>query len=162
MNKAIRHYEKDTFISAPPREIFNFTDDHSRLSSHMGKSSWMMGGGRMDVSVDAGRGQQAGSHIRMSGKAFGIPLFLDEIVTIHEPPHRKEWETVGEPKLIVIGHYRMGLKINTEKNGSKLKVFIDYELPTSVGVRLLGYLFSGIYAKWCVGQILKDVKTRFA
>ncbi len=127
----------------------------------MSKSSWMMGGGKMDVSVDSGRGQRVGSHIKLSGKAFRIPIFLDEVVTLYEPPSRKEWETIGEPKLIVIGHYRMGFEIIAGGGGSKLKVFIDYELPQSLGTRWLGYLFSGIYAKFCVKQILKDVKNEY-
>ena len=46
----------------------------------MSKPSWKMGGGRMMVDVDAGRGQVVGSHIRLNGHAFGFPLGLDEVV----------------------------------------------------------------------------------
>lgn len=70
-----------------------------------------MGGGRMETMVDEGRGQKIGSHIRLSGKAFGISVALDEVVTRYEPPRFKTWETVGTPKLLVIGHYRMGIEI---------------------------------------------------
>ena len=72
-----RHYDDSVLIPAAPVEVFGFIDDHARLSSHMNKSSWMMGGGRMNTSIDAGRGQETGSHIRMSGKVFGITLSLD-------------------------------------------------------------------------------------
>lgn len=159
---ARRHFEDSISISASPQEIFNFTDDYSRLSTHMSQSSAMMGGGRMAVLVDSGRGQRVGSHIRLSGKAFGITVFLEEVVTFYEPPYRKEWETVGEPKLIVIGHYRMGFEINKEGGSSKLKVFIDYELPSSSSTRWLGYLFGKTYAKWCVEQMLQDAQKHFA
>lgn len=104
----MRHYEESSPIPASMEQVFEYVDDHARLSSHMCQSSWMMGGGRMDIQADAGRGQVVGSHIRLSGKILGIQLYLDEVVTQHEPPYRKAWQTVGTPKLLVIGHYRNG------------------------------------------------------
>jgi hypothetical protein len=97
-------------IAATPEEVFAFIDDHSQFASHMSQSSWMMGGGRMLVDVDAARGQAVGSHIRLSGKVFGVRLFLDEVVTRRNPPTDKVWETVGIPRLLVIGSYRMGCR----------------------------------------------------
>ena len=156
MNKAPRHYEENALISTSPEELFTYIDNHERFSSHMNQSSWMMGGGRMDVSVDEERGQKVGSHIRLSGSAFRIKLYLDEVVTRHEPPYIKTWETVGTPKLLVVGSYRMGIEIKPQNARSHLRVFIDYDLPT-VNV-WLGQLFSGFYAKWCVHQMIKSVK----
>jgi hypothetical protein len=159
MNKEMRHYEDISSIPTSPKELFAYVDDHTRFSSHMSQSSWMMGGGRMDVAIDAGRGQKVGSHIRMSGKAFGIGLSLDEVVTRYEPPHLKTWETVGNPKLLVIGHYGMGIEIKPQNNGSLLRVSIDYDLPPIN--RWLGKLFSGAYAKWCVQQMIKGAHDEF-
>ena len=148
----IRHYEETTPIPASPKEVFNYVDDHSRFSSHMNQSSWMLGGGKMETFVDAGNGQKVGSHIRMAGRALGISLSLDEVVTRHEPPKIKTWETVGIPELLVIGSYRMGVEIKPHQARSRLKVFIDYDLPpTHVW---LGKLFAGFYAAWCVRQML--------
>ena len=156
----MKHYENKIFIPASPEKVFSYVDDPARFSSHMSKSSWMMGGGKMDVSVDAGGGQQVGSHIRLSGKVLGIKLFLDEVVTRHEPPHTKMWETVGNIKLLVIGHYRMGIEIKSENTGSLMRVFIDYNLPmTNIW---LGRLFGGAYARWCVKQMLKGAQDYFA
>jgi hypothetical protein len=76
----MRFQESTGFVSAPAEQVFDFVDDHSRLSSHMSRSSWMMGGGRMDLVLDAERGRSVGSRIRLEGKAFGIRLFLDEVV----------------------------------------------------------------------------------
>jgi hypothetical protein len=153
------HHQDSKLISADAAEIFAFIDDHTRLSSHMNKSSWMMGGGRMDTAVDEGHGQDVGSHIRMSGNAFGITLSLDEVVTHREPPHLKVWETVGTPKLLVVGHYRMKAEIEPQENGSLLTVSIDYDLPaTNVW---LGKLFSGMYAQWCIQQMIKDTYRHF-
>ena len=159
MNQITRHYEDSTFIPASPQKVFDYVDDHSRLSSHMSQSSWMMGGGRMETSVDAGRGQQVGSHIRLSGKAFGIPLFLDEVVIRHEPPHIKIWETVGTPKLFVVGPYRMEIEVSPQDGKSRLRVSIDYELP--IANAWLGKLFGGYYAKWCVQQMIKGAQSYF-
>ena len=159
MNTALKHYETTTLISAPAEELFAYIDDHTRFSSHMSQSSWMMGGGHMDISVDDGRGQKVGSHIRLSGKVFGIKLFLDEVVTQHKPPHMKTWETVGIPKLVVVGSYRMGIEIKPQNTNSLLRVFIDYDLPTTN--IWLGQLFSGFYAKWCVRQMIKEAHDYF-
>lgn len=154
-----RHYTDSVLVPASALEIFAFIDDHVRFSSHMKKSSWMMGGGRMDIMVDAGRGQEIGSHIRMNGKAFGITLFLDEVVTHRQPPHLKIWETVGEPKLLIIDHYRMKVEIDPQENESLLRVSIDYNLPKTHA--WLGKLFSKYYAKWCVQQMIKDTRDQF-
>ena len=158
LSTTMRHYEESVLIPASVEQVFDYIDDHSRLSAHMRQSSWMMGGGRMDVQVDAGHGQAVGSHIRLSGRILGIQLYLAEVVTQHEPPYRKAWQTVGAPKLLVIGHYRMGFEINAENRGSMLRVFIDYELPTTPSARWLGYLFGGIYARWCVRQMIQSAR----
>lgn len=161
LSSTMRHYEESTFIPASARQVFDFVDDHARLSAHMGQSSWMMGGGRMEVQVDGGHGRAVGSHIRLSGNVLGIHLFLDEVVTQHEPPYRKVWQTVGTPKLLVIGHYRLGFEISVEDRGSRLRVFIDYDLPTTLSTRWLGYVFGGMYARWCVRQMIQSAREGF-
>ena len=113
----------------------------------------------MDTHVDEGKGQKVGSHIRLNGKAFGIEIYLDEVVTKHEPPKLKVWETVGNPKLLVIGHYGMGIDIKPQDAQSRLRVYIDYDLPTTY--TWLGRLFSGAYAKWCVRKMLNDTRDEF-
>lgn len=154
------HHEESSLIPASTNEVFDFIDDHSRLSSHMNKSSWMMGGSKMDTQIDEGKGQRVGSHISMKGRILGINLSLDEVITEYAPFSRKIWKTVGDPKLIVIGNYQMGFELIPESGKSKLKVFIDYDLPTGP-FRFLGYLFGGVYAKWCVRQMLDGVIENF-
>lgn len=161
MERLPKHYEETVLVSASPADIFAYADDHTRFSSHMNQSSWMMGGGRMKTKVDEGRGQIVGSHITMSGKVFGINLFLDEVVTQHEPPNRKVWETVGSPKLLVIGSYQLGFELTSLRSGTNFKVFIDYELPKSLSTRWVGYLFGSMYAKWCVRRMIQGVQEQF-
>jgi hypothetical protein len=48
----------------------------------------------------------------MRGVVLGVEILLDEVVSVHERPARKEWETVGSPQLIVIGSYAMGVHLS--------------------------------------------------
>ena len=143
-------------------QVFPHIDDHTRLSSHMSESSWKMGSGRMKVEVDAGLGQKVGSRIRLAGRAFGIELSLEEVVTDRSPPFRKVWETTGSPRLLVIGHYRMGFELSPKGRESLLRVFIDYALPESASSRWLGRLFGKYYARWCTQQMVDDTVRNFA
>ena len=67
------------------------------------------------------------------------------------------WETVGAPRLLVIGAYSMGVQITPERAGSRFRVFIDYRLPDGLVTYWLGWLFGGLYARWCVDQMLTGV-----
>jgi hypothetical protein len=153
--------ESTVQIPASPEEVFARADDHAALASHMGKSSWMMAGSRMETDLDAAGGRKPGSHIRMKGQILGLDLFLDEVVDKREPPRRKAWHTVGEIKLLVIGHYRMGFEVSGGQGGSMLRVFIDFDLPSGFWGRILGLLFSGFYARWCLKQMAEGVFQHF-
>jgi len=149
-----RHYEAERVIPVSNAALFAYLDNQSQLSAHMTKRSWMMGGGRMDIATDEGGFQKVGSRLRLEGRAFGLKLTLDEAVTVHKPPLMKVWETVGTPKLLVIGDYRMGFRITPEQTSSQLNVFIDYDLPRTTIGRLLGHLFAAFYASWCVKRMV--------
>lgn len=157
----MRHQEAVVSLQALPDAVFAFVDDHARLSSHMNRSSWMLGGGQMRIDMDDKKGQAVGSHIRLSGRVFGFRLFLDEVVTRRNPPNEKVWETVGRPKLLVIGAYQMGMEIGAEPQGTRLRVLIDYDLPSGRIGRLLGLLFGGMYARWCVKQMIDGARAHF-
>jgi hypothetical protein len=85
-----------------------------------------------------------------------MELAVEEMVTERTPPHRKVWETIGSPKLFVIGHYRMGFEVTPQGQASRLRVFIDYALPERVPGRWLGRLFGRYYARWCTQQMVDD------
>lgn len=157
-----RHEECTAHVSAPPETLFAYLDDHARLSGHMSERSWMMGGGRMEIRTDDARGRRVGSHITLEGRVFGIRLRVEEVVTEHESPYRKRWETIGEPRLLIIGPYRMGFVIALEPTGSRLSVEIGYALPARGPPALLGRLLGRFYARWCVGQMVSDAARRFA
>ena len=83
----------------------------------------------MNIDQDEGRGQKVGSRIRIAGSVLGINLAVDETVIERDPPRRKVWETIGVPRLLVIGHYRMGFEVTPTDDAARLRVFIDYSLP---------------------------------
>ena len=156
-----RHFAASAEIDASVHEVFAYLDNPARLSTHMTRSSWMMGGGTMQTWMDEGAGARVGSRIRLSGKAFGLSLSVDEAVMQREPPTLKTWETLGEPKLLVIGRYRMGFQITDAGTRAKLQVFIDYDLPRKGLARMFGWLLSRVYAAWCVKSMLADAGAHF-
>jgi hypothetical protein len=157
-----RHAEVSVEVDAAPTELFDHLDDQERLAAHMNKPSMMMMGGRMFYEFDAGRGRSVGSIIRMGGNFLWLNLFVEEAITEHERPRRKTWETRGRPRLVIIGAYRMGFEIQKAGSASRLRVFIDYDRPTSLMGKLLGALFAPIYARWCVQRMAQDAKRTFA
>ena len=157
-----RHEEHSATINASAERVFDRLDDQTRLSKHMSNRSWKMGWGRMETVLDAEHGRSVGSHIVLRGRVFGIRLYLDEVVTMREPPLKKTWETVGDPRLLVIGSYRMGFELMPYGTTAQLRVAIDYELPANGIPRLLGRLFGRSYAKWCTRQMVRDAQHSFA
>ena len=154
-------YESNGLVQSPMDQVFVHVDDHRQLSSHMSESSWRTGGGRMETEIDEGRGQAVGSRIRLSGRFLGVGLSVDEMVVERNPPHRKVWETTGAPKLLVIGHYRMGFELTPQGNGSMLRVFIEYALPKKGLARWLGRVFGRYYARWCTQQMVEGAVRHF-
>lgn len=94
-----RHFENCINVNAPAAQVFAHLDDQRRLSAHMSQSSWMMVGSRMDFEFDAAEGRAVGSKISLRGRVLGVPLSVDEVVTVHTPPSQKAWETIGTPRL---------------------------------------------------------------
>jgi hypothetical protein len=157
-----RHAECIVHVEAEPGRLFEHLDDPTRLGAHMSRGSPMMMGGSMSYELDAARGRAVGSVIRMTGRIMGVELALEETVTVHDPPARKEWRTVGEPRLVVIGAYRMGFDVGAEAGGSRLRVYIDYSLPGRGPTKLLSLSLGPVYARWCVERMARDAARHFA
>jgi hypothetical protein len=158
----MRHLEETGIVSASAADAFALLDDHTRLSAHMSKSSWKMGGGSMDVELDAAAGKREGARIRLRGRVFGMELSVEEVVVERTPPLRKVWQTVGEPRLLIIASYRLGFDVTPSPRGAVVRVFIDYELPARGLARWLGVLLGDGYARWCTHQMLESAEKHFA
>ena len=149
-------------IAAEPEAVFDYLDDHANLSSHMSGRSWMMFGTKMELFMDEGRARTVGSRFGFCGKVFGLPLRVEQRVVQRRPPSMKAWETVGTPRLWVIGPYRMQFEISPAAHGVKLDVNLEYDLPTAGKPWLLGKLFGRTYGRWCVARMVSDAAAHFA
>ena len=155
------HFETQVDVNGPSAEVFDFLDDHRRLSTHMTKSSWMMAGSHMTINMDAKQGRAVGSKITLSGRILGLSLKVEEVVTEYDRPYSKVWKTIGSPRLLVIGPYGMGFSLSARQGGSLLRVFIDYSPPSAGAFRVLGRLFGRSYASWCTNRMARDAAVHF-
>jgi hypothetical protein len=153
-------------IGAAPGRLFEHLDDHRLLSAHMSRRSWMMAGSRMALQLDERSGRAVGSHVRLEGRVLGVRLEVDEVVTVREPPRCKFWQTVGEPRLLVIGAYRMGFELEPLEDPLRaptlLKVLLDYSLPARASALPLGPRLGHAYARWCTRRMVADASRAFA
>lgn len=155
------HEEASATINASPKRLFDYLDDYAQLAAHMEKPSMMMMGGRMTYEFDEAKGRAVGAVIKMGGRFLGVGLSVEEIVVERMSPRRKVWETRGRPRLLVIGAYRMGFDVTPADEGSRLRVFIDYDRAPSLAGRILGAAFGPIYARWCVKRMAVDAERHF-
>ena len=161
MQTQIYHHRKQAIIAAPQAEVFAYLDDQTRLAAHSEKRSMMMLGGRMTYAFDAGQGRAVGSVIRMGGHFLGLSLVVVEAVTERTPPAHKTWETRGRQRLLIIDSYVMGFETRDVAGRTSTRVYIDYQLPSSLPGHWFGLLFAGVYARWCVSRMLDDTSRHF-
>lgn len=154
------HAECTTIVAAEPAALFGWLDDPRHLGSHMRRHSWRTLGTTMDYCFDSLEGRAVGASIRLVGDLWGIKLKVDEVVIERAPPVRKAWATVGNPRLIVIGHYRMGLRVSAAAGGSRLTVDIDYQVPQWPAAVVARWAASR-YADWCVRRMAADAAEHF-
>jgi hypothetical protein len=160
-NRLPLHEHAQSEIAASALSVFDYIDRPERLSAHMERRSWRMGWGTMAIATDASGGRSIGSHWRLAGRMLGLHLAVEGNVVERQSPNRKVWETVGEPRLLVIGPYRMEVTIAERRQSSFVTIAIDYALPQRSPGRWLGSLFNKMYARWCVDQMMQDLKHRF-
>lgn len=162
MNDHPFHRERSARVGGARAEaVFKVLDDPLLLGQHMNRRSPMMAGGTMRTETDEQRGQQVGSVIRMSGRFLGLALWLEEAVIERLPPWRKVWETRGQPRLLVIGHYRMGFELGAEPADTHVRIWIDYSLPSGGWLRGPARWLAPVYADWCLREMLRAVTHNF-
>lgn len=152
------HYEQSIDIKANPNEVFAFMDDIHNTGWHMEKSSMPMMGSRMEVEVLSKNSNGLGATYRWTGRVLGLPLDFSETVVTWLKGKERVWRTIGEPKIIIMGHYEMSFKLRPVLEGTNLTVSIDYELPKAPFWKFVGWLLAGWYSKWCLNNMCKDAK----
>lgn len=114
----------------------------------------------MELETDRHGGRRKCSHTTLKGRAFGVPIRLETEVTQRDPPTIKRWQTVEEPRLLVIGRYRMTARIDRAPRQSLVTIRIDYALPGTRHGTIARWL-ARIYARWCVRRMASDVVSAF-
>jgi hypothetical protein len=155
------HREARATLPTSADRAFEHLDDFRQLSAHMERPSAMMLGSRMSIVTDDRDGRAVGSRVRMCGKVFGIPLSLEEIVVLREPPLKKAWETV-DARLLVVGDYRLGFDLEPRGATCELRVYIDYDHPPGFLARLVAAVLAKRYSRWCVARMVSDATKHFA
>jgi uncharacterized membrane protein len=148
-------------VDAPAELVFEYLDDFEQLGAHMTRSSWMMAGSRMSYEFDEAKGRRPGARIHLLGSFLGLQLDIEERVVERVTPRSKAWQTVGEPRMLVLARYRMGYSLQPQPRGCRVTVFIEYALPATGFGRLLGWLAGRAYARWCVRSVLHQTVARF-
>jgi polyketide cyclase/dehydrase/lipid transport protein len=155
------HYEAQATVNAPADLLFDYLDDFEQVGAHMTRSSWMMAGSKMRYEFDDGKGRRLGARVRLLGSFLGLNLEIDERVIDRVPAHSKAWQTVGNPRMLILAKYRMGFSLRSLPDGCRLTAFIDYALPERGIGRLVGALAGGVYARWCVRNVLQQALAHF-
>jgi hypothetical protein len=156
-----RHADRSVAVAAPNDAVFALLDDPHRLAAHMERRSWRMAWGRFVVRTDDAGGRAVGSHIGLTGRVLGLRLGLDEVVVVRDPPREKRWETTAPPRLLVIGPYRLGFRLDSTAKGSDLQLAIEYDLPGRGLARAFGRLFADLYARWCLRRMADEACQAF-
>jgi hypothetical protein len=90
---------------------------------------------------------------------MGLTLDFSEMVTRYVPGREKVWHTVGAPRLLIVGGYEMGLKVEPVSNASsRLTITFDYDLPSSRFWRLVGIALAPWYGRWCLDRMTQGAK----
>jgi hypothetical protein len=155
------HFEEQTTVNAPADLLFDYLDDFQQIGAHMTRSSWMMAGSKMRYEFDDGKGRRLGARVRLLGSFLGLNLEIDERVIDRVPARSKAWQTVGNPRMLILARYRMGFSLRSFAHGCRVTAFIDYALPAKGIGRLLGQVAGGAYARWCVRNVLQQASAHF-
>ncbi|MCQ6961072.1 SRPBCC family protein [Mucilaginibacter aquariorum] len=145
-------------IHSTPEKVFAQMDDFSKTGMHMNESSTMMMGSKLTLEQLSSNPTGLGARYRWYGKMMGMIIDLSETVTKWQPPRFKEWETIGEAKIIIISWYRMWFEITAAENGTHVKLSISYLPPRQWFYKILSFFFASLYCNWCLGNMLTDTK----
>ena len=149
---------KNILIHSMPEKVFAQMDDFSKTGMHMSESSMMMMGSKLKLEQLSTNSTGVGASYRWHGKMVGMTMDFSETVTKWQPPKLKEWETIGEAKIIIMSWYRMWFEIVPAENGTIAKLSISYLPPTQWYYKILSFLFAKLYCNWCLNNMLNDTK----
>ena len=133
-------------------------DDFSKTGMHMSESSMMMMGSKLNLEQLSENAIGVGAKYRWYGKMMGMTMDFSETVTKWKPPYVKEWEIVGDAKIIIMSWYRMWFEIIPSKKDTIAKISISYLPPKEWYYKILSFFFVKWYCNWCLKNMLNDTK----
>lgn len=154
----MKTFQKTTIIHSTPEKVFSQLDDFSKTGMHMSQSSMMMAGGKLKLEQLSTNSIGVGSKYRWYGKMMGMTIDFSETVTKWQPPVLKEWETIGETKIIIMSWYRMWFEIFSQKKGTSVRLSISYLPPQHWFYKIISFFFAKWYCNWCLNNMLNYSK----
>ena len=124
----------------------------------MSESSMMMMGSKLNLEQLSTNAFGVGASYRWYGKMMGMIMDFSETVTKWQAPKLKEWEIVGDAKIIIMSWYRMWFEIAAAENGTVAKISISYLPPAQWYYKILSFFFANWYCNWCLNNMLNDTK----
>ena len=149
---------KNILIHANVEQIFLRMDNFSKTGMHMTESSMMMMGSKLELEQLSVNATGIGASYRWYGKMVGLTIDFTETVTKWQLNQVKEWETIGEAKMIIMSWYRMWFKIKPGENGTFVELSISYLPPKEWYFRILAFFFATMYCNWCLKNMLRDTE----
>ena len=149
---------KSILINSTPEKVFQQMDDFSKTGMHMSESSMMMMGSKLKLEQLSINSTGVGAKYRWYGKMLGMIMDFSETVTKWQPPELKEWETIGEAKIIIMSWYHMWFEITPYQKGASAKISISYLPPRQWYYKILSFFFVKWYCNWCLNNMLNDTK----
>ena len=149
---------KNIRIHSTPEKVFTQMDDFSKTGMHMSESSMMMMGSKLKLEQLSINSTGVGAKYRWHGKMMGMTMDFSETVTKWQSPKIKEWETVGEAKIIIMSWYRMWFEISPAEKGTIAKISIQYLPPKQWYYKILSFFFANWNSNWCLNNMLNDTK----
>lgn len=146
-------------IDAQSDRVFAYVDNIRNIARHMSeRGSVPMMGAKLDLEIVTPEATGIGAIYRYSGRVMGLTIDFCETVTQYKPGREKVWRTIDQPRLLIMDGYE--IRVMVERVGaasSKLTMSIDYKLPGSRFLRLLGHLLAPNYARLCLDSMLRGM-----
>ena len=149
---------KSILIHSTPEKVFQQMDDFSKTGMHMSESSMMMMGSKLKLEQLSPNPTGVAAKYRWYGKMMGMQMDFSETVTKWQQNKHKEWEIVGDAKIIIMSWYRMWFEISPSGNVTLAKISISYLPPKEWYYKILSFLFVKWYCNWCLSNMLNDTK----
>jgi hypothetical protein len=156
-----RCLEQTVVVPAPPARVFAWLDDPRNTGWHMSRPSFAMLGGALRVERLSTTDTGVGATYRSWGRVLGLRIDFTTTVVRWVADQEKVWRTIGDPRLIVLGHFEMRFGVEPVNEGTRLTMALEYELPPKSVGRLLGWALAAPYAKWCLRRMCRDAKVAF-